>query len=79
MRPDYGIDILDYIFESDSQSMRSGIEREVKSAVARWEPRVAIDGILVEGNEKTEPGELLITVYYTILQTGTSSSITIGV
>ncbi len=79
MRPSYGVQIQDYIFESDSEATQVGIEREIRSAVARWEPRVAISTILVEFDDGNEPGQVLVTIYYTVVQTGSTGSITIGV
>lgn len=74
MRPTFGTLIWDFVFENDSDSFREGIEREVRSALSEWEPRIAVNQVLVESGSISEPDQMLVTVFYTILATGQRDS-----
>lgn len=79
-RPDFGCDIDRYVFENDSDSFKDGSAQEIRFALAKWEPRIAVNSIIVEsGNEITEPGQVLITITYKNLQTGVSGTVIAGV
>ncbi len=78
MRPSFGVDSLSHLFEADSDANRAGLEREVRSALSTWEPRISVDSVIVETNDITEPGQLLVSIFYTVLQTGRPDSVTIG-
>lgn len=79
MRPDFGCNAFSYVFESDSNMFRTNVEREVRTALATWEPRISVDGVAVEsGNEVTEPGQIIITIYYTIRASGLSDSVSMA-
>jgi uncharacterized protein len=42
MEPDYGTNIRQYIFDSDSSSSQASIQHEIVSAINLWEPRVSL-------------------------------------
>jgi len=71
MRPTFGSNAFSYVFESNNQDFRADVEREVRQAITRWEPRVRIESVIVDDeNSITEPGQIVITIIYTIVTTG---------
>ncbi len=68
MQPDFGCGLERFLFEPNSLSTLRLIQEEVKRALARWEPRVSLDDVLVRVNP-TEPRAVDITVAYTLIAT----------
>jgi phage baseplate assembly protein W len=52
MLPEYGTNIRKHLFELDDVQTKEAIQREVLSAVARWEPRVEIQNIEVRSDTR---------------------------
>ena len=79
MRPTFGCGAFDFVFENDSALFRRNAERDVRSAITTWEPRVRLDDVNVEaGSELVEPGQVLITIVYTVIATGAPGVVSIG-
>jgi hypothetical protein len=78
MRPDFGCSAFDFVFESDSDIFRLMVEREVRIALSRWESRIQVDSIEITADEITEPGQILITINYTIIATNEQDTVTIA-
>ncbi|MCS6844217.1 MAG: GPW/gp25 family protein [Caldilineales bacterium] len=68
MRPDFGCGLDRYLFEPATVSTLRLIQEEVKAAVQRWEPRVALDDVIV-ATHPTDPRVVDITVVYTLIAT----------
>jgi len=78
MRPDFGCDAFSYVFENDSDDFRRVVERSVRSSLARWEPRISVNAVTVEsGDAVTESGQILITIFYTIIYSQVSTSVAV--
>ena len=45
VRPEFGCDLQAYVFETLSSSTFGHIDREIRTALDRWEPRIAIEAI----------------------------------
>ncbi|MFN8529058.1 MAG: GPW/gp25 family protein [Anaerolineae bacterium] len=65
MRPDFGCEIHDLIFEPANDLTAATAERYVTEALNRWEPRINLTSVKVTPGG-TEYGELLIEVEYTL-------------
>lgn len=78
MRRQFGSKLLKFLFDNDSPATAAGIEREVRTALGRWEPRIAIDAVQVESGTNNEPGQILITIFYTVVSSNTQDSVTVG-
>jgi uncharacterized protein len=78
MRGSFGCSAFDFVFENDSDLFRIQVEREVRTSLAVWEPRVRIDSIDIETNSATEPGQILITINYTVISADYQDSVTVG-
>ena len=78
MRPTFGVDSYAFIFDNDSDSSRRGLEAEIRSAISTWEPRVEVSEVSIETDAINEPGMVTATIFYKVIQTGSTGSVTIG-
>lgn len=47
MRPEFGCGVRDYVFDSFDSSTGAALVQEVRRALERWEPRIAVDDVRV--------------------------------
>lgn len=63
MRPDFGCQIHDLIFDPANEHTAAVAERYVREAINRWEPRIDLVSVrVIPGG--TEHGELIIHIDY---------------
>ena len=74
MRPDFGCGLDRFLFEPNSTGTLRLIQEEVKRALTRWEPRIALDDIRVETNP-ADPRAVDITIAYTLIATQRSERV----
>ena len=65
MRPTFGCGINDYVFASADAATGGLIAREVRQALAMWEPRITVNDVIVS-YVRASAGELYIGITYTI-------------
>src|SRR5262245_47335790 len=68
MRPNFGCGIHDYVFESVDAYVVGRLEREIRIAIDRWEPRIEIKGITVDTSGAAD-GQLPIEIEYEVRAT----------
>ncbi len=68
MHPDFGCGIHDYVFASANARTAGQVKFRVEEALARWEPRIELEGVAVEA-DPAEPARLLVRVDYTVRST----------
>jgi uncharacterized protein len=68
MRPLFGCGIHDYVFESIDAYTIGRLEREVRIAIDRWEPRIEIANLSIDTSE-AEVGKLAIELDYVVRAT----------
>lgn len=68
MRPDFGCGLDRYLFEPNDTATLRLIQEEVKRSLARWEPRITLDDIVVATNP-SDARAVDITIYYTLIAT----------
>ncbi len=68
MRPLFGCGIHDYVFEGIDAYTIGRLEREIRIAIDRWEPRIEIAGIRVDTGEAGN-GKLAIELDYVVRAT----------
>ena len=78
MRPDFGCNAFSYVFENNTVEFRINAEREIRQAIAIWETRVRVESVTITSDDVTEPGQILITIVYTILSTGEVQQTTVA-
>jgi len=68
MRPDFGCNLVDFVFEPILPSTFGRIAAAVEEALRRWEPRVDVDDVAV-APDPAVAGAVLITVTYRVRDT----------
>jgi phage baseplate assembly protein W len=68
MRPDFGAELHDFVFESMSATTMGRVQAAVTDALIKWEPRIQVIGVNVEA-EHGEIGKLLIDIEYRVRAT----------
>lgn len=68
MRPDFGTDIIDYMFSPTSENMRDRLASEVQDELSYQEPRIRDVDVKVRRDEGTE-GAIIVEVAYTVRST----------
>ena len=63
MRPDFGANLYNIVFENNTEFIIPEVEHEVKEAIAAWEPRAKVSEVNVEIDET----DLIITVEYSVM------------
>jgi len=69
MNPDFGCDLLQFVFEEITESLFSHIKTVITDAIIRFEARIEVEEIEVEHDDSAKLGVLYITIHYIIRQT----------
>jgi phage baseplate assembly protein W len=67
MRMDFGAAANDYVFQSNSDVVRTQLAAAVREALVKWEPRIELVSVIVK--EGTEPSQVLATIEYRLRST----------
>jgi phage baseplate assembly protein W len=73
MRPDYGCNLDELVFETLSTTFATFITEQIRTAILLNEPRVKLDD--VEYDPDYLEGRITITVHYTIIATNTRANL----
>jgi phage baseplate assembly protein W len=68
MRPEFGCEIHDYIFDTLDAATISKMEAAVREALARWEPRIEVQQVEFDLAD-VDLGRLAFTVRYSVRAT----------
>jgi hypothetical protein len=63
MRPEFGCDIHEYVFEQADAATLGHMERAMHRALDRWEPRITVTGITFDRAEE-QLGMLQVNIAY---------------
>lgn len=74
MRPEFGCEIHDLVFSSLSPNTLNRIEDSVRTALVRWEPRIAVEAVDA-APDQSEPGKVRIEIEYWIESTNSRSNL----
>ncbi len=69
MLPAFGCGLRQFLMQPNGVGVRARIRREIQAALNAWEPRIAVDEVLVVPHEQ-EPSLVLIDIAYTHLRDG---------
>jgi len=75
MRPNFGCNLQQYVFENNDDLLEQLMRTEISSAISRWEPRAQLDNILLQRNDTT----LAVTVVYTVVTTQTKDTVQVAI
>lgn len=73
MRPAFGCAVHDRVFSSVTAATLRAIERDIRGALERWEPRIEVDSVAAERG--AEPGRVDVTITYRVLALDRESSL----
>lgn len=73
-RPSFGGGLERFLYESNTLATRTQIEERTRRALARWEPRAAVDDVSAEP-VSDEPSAVELTIAYTVRDTGTPEQV----
>jgi phage baseplate assembly protein W len=68
MRPEFGCEVHDLIFDTIDAAMVGKMDAAVRNALDRWEPRIVVTGIEFDLSDVDE-GRLIATITYTVRAT----------
>lgn len=74
MRPDFGCNLHDYVFELPDQGALTRVQAEVTEALTLWEPRIMDVGVEVD-LDRLDRGEVLLNVHYTVRSTNNPNNL----
>ncbi|WP_440948830.1 GPW/gp25 family protein [Methanosarcina sp. T3] len=67
MRPDFGCNLKSLVFAPNNAATANLARHYVEEGLTRWEPRIALDEVIVENDNSEE--RLIIQIYYRIKST----------
>ena len=68
--PDFGTDLIQYIFEPNNESTWGGVKTEIQNSVARWVDGVTLNNIEVLTND--DGMQIFVRIDYTVQEGKTS-------
>ena len=68
MLPTFGAGLRRYLFEPNTVETRRLVEEDIRNALERWEPRVALNGVRVEADPE-DARSAVATIEYTLVAT----------
>jgi phage baseplate assembly protein W len=78
MLPEFGAGLGAYLFEPNTATTRRLIQERISDALARWEPRVKVEGITVEA-DPANPEAAIATISYQLVANQTRERVTLQV
>jgi uncharacterized protein len=73
MRPDFGCNLKSLVFAPNNAATANLARHYVEEGLTKWEPRIALDEVLVENDNSEE--RLIIQVYYRIKSTNETGNL----
>jgi hypothetical protein len=78
MRPQFGGGLRQFLFRPNTVTTHRLIEERITQALARWEPRITVDAVIVDRDPEDELAAM-VTISYRLITTGTSDQATLSV
>ena len=67
MLPDFGAGVNDYVFQDNSDVIRTRLQTVISQALVEWEPRIELQNVNVSQGD--EPSQVLVSIDYLIRTT----------
>lgn len=75
MRPQFGCNLHQYVFENNNDLLAQLLRTEVAAAIGRFEPRAALQDVQFERNDS----DLIVTINYVVLSTRSLNTVQVAV
>ena len=72
-KPEFGTNLIKYIFEPNEQVTWEAVKSEISDSVKRWASNIVINNIQVVKNEENE-SEIFVRLDYTVSQGNNSTN-----
>jgi uncharacterized protein len=73
MRADYGCDLRRFLFRSLDSTTATELKDVIANAILRWEPRITVHAIGIDGRDYLD-GRLLLSLDYTVNTTNSRTN-----
>jgi uncharacterized protein len=77
-RPDFGGNLGIFLFEPNTVATRHLLQTQITKALARWEPRIAVESVIVDPDPQ-DPQAAIATIIYQLVATQARERVNIGV
>ena len=78
MLPAFGGGLRSILFEPNNAATRSRIQSIIKTALAQWEPRIAVQSVSVE-QDPNDLQSVIATITYSLVATQTQQTVALSV
>jgi phage baseplate assembly protein W len=76
--PQFGGTLRQFLFEPNTVATRQRIQTQIELALARWEPRIAVQSVAVEP-DAADPQAAIATIIYRLVATQTLERVSLAV
>ncbi|MDO6693768.1 GPW/gp25 family protein [Aliiglaciecola sp. 3_MG-2023] len=73
MRPNFGCGLRRYLMQPNNSATWAGIQRDIERALSRWEPRIKLEEVNVNGGD--DPSVAMISIQYSHVQDGSRENL----
>jgi hypothetical protein len=77
-QPDFGGNLATFLFEPNTVATRHLIQTQIARALARWEPRIAVEAVAVEP-DPDDPQAAVATISYHLVSTRARERVSLSV
>ena len=78
MLPEFGGGLGAFLFEPNTVTTRHLIQDRIAKALARWEPRIAVEAVVV-ADDPDDPQAAIATITYRLIVTQARERVSVGV
>jgi phage baseplate assembly protein W len=76
--PDFGGGLGQFLFEPNTVATRQSVQERIQAAITRWEPRVRVENVDVQG-DAAEPSAATATITYRLVATQARERVSVRV
>jgi hypothetical protein len=76
--PEFGGNLASFLFEPNTVTTRSLIRDQINRALARWEPRIAVESVEVEP-DPADPQAAIATITYKLITTAARERVSLSI
>jgi uncharacterized protein len=77
-RPDFGGNLGMFLFEPNTVATRHLLQTRITRALERWEPRIAVESVIVEA-DPLDPQAAVATIIYRLVATQSRARVNFGI
>lgn len=76
--PEFGGSLQQFLFEPNNVATRSLIQDRIQKALARWEPRIAVESVKVDP-DASDPEAAIATIVYKLVATQARERVSLSI